>query len=95
MQPELICNKRGRPLLELWIGRIKTAHRMQKEHTDMSAIWNDYNDAETQNSYDLIPKGTVVPVRMTFKPGGYDDPAQGWSGGYATRNDTTGVSAFR
>ena len=56
----------------------------------MSGAWNDYNDAESQNSYDLIPKGTIVPVRMTIKPGGFDDPSQGWSGGYATRNDTTG-----
>jgi len=56
----------------------------------MTGAWNDYNDAESQNSYDLIPKGTIVPVRMTLKPGGYDDPAQGWTGGYATRNETTG-----
>ena len=26
--------------------------------------WNDFNDAESQQSgFDLIPKGTVVPVR--------------------------------
>lgn len=56
----------------------------------MTSAWNDYNDAESQTSYDLIPKGTIVPVRMTIKPGGYDDPAQGWTGGYATHNDTTG-----
>ena len=56
----------------------------------MTGAWNDYNDAEAQTSYDLIPKGTIVPVRMTIKPGGYDDPAQGWTGGYATHNDTTG-----
>lgn len=56
----------------------------------MTGAWNDYNDAESQTSYDLIPKGTIVPVRMTIKPGGYDDPAQGWTGGYATHNDTTG-----
>jgi len=55
----------------------------------MSA-WNDFNDADGQSSFDLIPKGTVVPVRMTIRPGGFDDPAQGWSGGYATRNDATG-----
>ena len=55
----------------------------------MNGSWNDFNDAETQNSFDLIPKGTIVPVRMTIKPGGFDDPAQGWTGGYATRNETT------
>jgi hypothetical protein len=56
----------------------------------MNGSWNDFNDAESQTSYDLIPKGTIVPVRMTIKPGGHDDPAQGWTGGYATRNETTG-----
>ena len=56
----------------------------------MTGSWNDFNDADSQTSYDLIPKGTIVPVRMTIKPGGYDDPAQGWTGGYATRNETTG-----
>ena len=53
--------------------------------------WNDFNDAEQQQSgFDLIPKGAIVPVRMTLKPGGYDDPAQGWSGGYATQSFDTG-----
>ena len=50
----------------------------------------DFNSAAEQSSYDLIPKGTVVRVRMTIKPGGYDDPTQGWTGGYATRSQTTG-----
>ena len=53
--------------------------------------WNDFNDAESQQSgFDLIPKGTVVPVRMTLKPGGYDDLSQGWGGGYATQSFDTG-----
>ncbi len=52
--------------------------------------WNDYNDAEQQQGFDLIPKGTLVKVRMTLKPGGYDDPAQGWTGGYATQSVDTG-----
>ena len=55
----------------------------------MSA-WNDFNDAEKQQSFDLIPKGTVAKVRMTVKPGGYDDPSQGWVGGYATQSFETG-----
>lgn len=50
----------------------------------------DFNSADDQNSFDLIPKGTLVHVRMTIRPGGYDDPIQGWTGGYATRNDNTG-----
>ena len=47
--------------------------------------WNDFNDAEQQQGFDLIPKGTIVPVRMTIKPGGHDDPSQNWTGGYATQ----------
>ena len=50
----------------------------------------DFNSAAEQSSYDLVPKGTVVRVRMTIKPGGYDDPSQGWTGGYATRSSSTG-----
>ena len=53
--------------------------------------WNDFNDAEQQQGFDLIPKGTLVPVRMTIKPGGHDDPAQGWGGGYATESFETGA----
>lgn len=50
----------------------------------------DFNSAAEQSSYDLIPKGSLVRVRMTIRPGGFDDPSQGWTGGYATRNDNTG-----
>ena len=54
--------------------------------------WNDFNDADAQQGgFDLIPKGTIVPVRMTIKPGGFDDPAQGWTGGYATESFDTGA----
>lgn len=52
--------------------------------------WTDFNDAEQQQGFDLIPKGTTVKVRMTIKPGGHDDPAQGWTGGYATESFETG-----
>ena len=53
--------------------------------------WNDFNDAEQQQSFDLIPKGSIVKVRMTIKPGGHDDHTQGWTGGYATQSPTTGA----
>ncbi|MCB9980288.1 MAG: hypothetical protein H6863_04015 [Rhodospirillales bacterium] len=53
--------------------------------------WQDFNGADEQRDFDLIPKGTIVPVRMTIKPGGYDEPHMGWTGGYATRNDNTGA----
>jgi hypothetical protein len=53
--------------------------------------WSDFNDADSQQSgFDLIPRGAIVPVRMTLKPGGYDDPSQGWTGGYATESFETG-----
>ncbi len=57
----------------------------------MSA-WNDFNDAEQQQSFDLIPKGTTARVRMTIKPGGHDDAEQGWTGGYTTQSFETGSS---
>ena len=54
------------------------------------STWNDFNDAEQQQSFDLIPKGTAARVRMTIKPGGHDDAEQGWTGGYATQTFDTG-----
>jgi hypothetical protein len=53
--------------------------------------WNDFNNADNQNAYNLIPKGTLVRVRMTIRPGGFDDPSQGWTGGYATQSEKTGA----
>ncbi len=55
----------------------------------MSGLWNDFNDA--QSNANLIPKGTLAKVRLTIRPGGFDDPAQGWTGGYATRGSTGAV----
>ena len=53
--------------------------------------WNDFNDADDQGSYDVIPSGTLVKVRMTIKPGGFDKPDMGWTGGYATCGDSGAV----
>ncbi|NBV07199.1 MAG: hypothetical protein EBS06_08225 [Proteobacteria bacterium] len=50
----------------------------------------DFNNSENQSNFDLIPNGTLAKVRMSIKPGGYDDQNQGWAGGYATRNEATG-----
>jgi hypothetical protein len=50
----------------------------------------DFNNSENQSNFDLIPNGTLSKVRMSIKPGGYDDQNQGWVGGYATRNEATG-----
>jgi hypothetical protein len=53
------------------------------------SLWNDFNDA--QSNTNVIPKGTVAKVRLTLRPGGFDDPAQGWTGGYAKRGGTGAV----
>jgi hypothetical protein len=55
----------------------------------MTTIWNDFNDAKKNSN--IIPKGTLAKVRMTIRPGGFNDPAQGWTGGYATRGTTGSV----
>jgi hypothetical protein len=54
--------------------------------------WNDFNNAENQSTFDVIPAKTPVKVRMTIKPGGFDNPHLGWTGGYVTRNSTTGAA---
>jgi hypothetical protein len=52
----------------------------------------DYSNAAPQQDFgSLIPAGTVAKVRMTIKRGGYDDPARGWTGGYATCKRSTGA----
>lgn len=53
-------------------------------------MWNDFNNSDNQSNFDVIPNNTIAKVRMSIKPGGYDDQSQGWSGGYATKNDVTG-----
>jgi hypothetical protein len=64
-----------------------------EQHTQNApSSWNDFNDAEAQQSgFDLIPKGTQAVMRMTIKPGGYDEPERGWTGGYATASHETGA----
>ncbi|AMP68924.1 hypothetical protein PP715_12275 [Ralstonia solanacearum] len=63
---------------------------MNTTMTYNASPWQDFNDAEQQQGFDLIPKGTLIPVRMVLKPGGYDDPSQGWVGGYASESFETG-----
>ena len=55
----------------------------------MSGLWNDYNSAKSNSN--VIPKGTLAKVRLTIRPGGFDDPSQGWTGGYAKRGTTGSV----
>lgn len=51
----------------------------------------DFSSAEDQQTFDIIPKGTIARVRMTIKPGGHNDPSEGWTGGYATQGNTGAV----
>jgi len=51
----------------------------------------DFNTADQQQSFDLIPKGTLARVRMSIKPGGFDDASQGWTGGWATQSHDSGA----
>lgn len=54
--------------------------------------WFDLNSADEQsNVSDVIPHKTPVKVRMKIRPGSHDDPAQGFTGGYATRSENTGA----
>lgn len=52
--------------------------------------WHDFNNADDPVGYALIPKGTAVKVRLSIRPGGYNDLAQGWDDNWATRNSDTG-----
>jgi len=49
----------------------------------------DFNSAEEQTEFNLIPKGTIAKVNMSIKPGGYNNPDKGWTGGYATKSQTS------
>jgi hypothetical protein len=49
----------------------------------------DFNTAEDQSNFDVIPKGTIAKVHLRIKAGGYNDESQGWTGGYATRSESS------
>lgn len=53
--------------------------------------WMNFADAEEQSGGGVIPHKTLSKVHMKIRPGGFDDLASGWTGGYATRSDTTGA----
>lgn len=53
--------------------------------------WNDFSDAEEQSSSDLIPNKTPVKVVLKIRPGGYNDPEKGLTGGLATQADSGAV----
>lgn len=65
---------------------------MNSNNNIAANAWSDFNDAEAQQSgFNLIPKGVLVPVLMTLKPGGHYDASQGWNDGYPTQSPTTGA----
>ena len=52
----------------------------------------DFNSAEdSAQNQPLIPKGALAKVRLFIRPGGHNDPAKGWTGGYARRSADTGA----
>jgi hypothetical protein len=53
-------------------------HDNYTSHSTPQSNWSDFND-------------TQALVRMVIKPGGHDDTAMGWTGGYATASDETGA----
>ena len=53
------------------------------------SLWNDFNDAQTEQQ--CHPQGHAGQGALTIRPGGFDDPAQGWTGGYAKRGSTGAV----
>ena len=43
----------------------------------------DFNSAEDSAQHQpLIPKGALAKVRLFIRPGGHNEPAKGWTGGY-------------
>lgn len=46
----------------------------------------DFNDAESNSGFDIIPSGTVAPMILTIRPGGYGD------GGWETKSNTSDVT---
>lgn len=53
--------------------------------------WMNFDNAETQTTGDIIPHKTLAKVHMKIRPGGYNDPAKGWTSEYATRSENTGA----
>lgn len=50
----------------------------------------DFNNADDQNNFELIPKGTIAKVKLTIKSGGYNNHPLGITGGLAAQNTETG-----
>jgi hypothetical protein len=53
--------------------------------------WNNFNDAEDQMSYELIPHKTIAKVRLLLKKGNH--VTKEWPDGYATKSKA-GTSVY-
>lgn len=51
--------------------------------------WNNFNTAEDEEQFALIPHGTIAKVQMQIKMNGYNDPKLGWMGGYVTKSKSS------
>ena len=49
--------------------------------------WTNFNDAEDQRSYELIPHKTIAKVAINVKRGGYI--TKEWDDGYATKSNSS------
>jgi hypothetical protein len=64
--------------------------------SQQSPQWHDFNDADPQlASLEPIPRGSILPVRMTITPGAYSDEQRGWEDGYATEQPSSGSIYLR
>ena len=61
----------------------------------MNADYMKFSNAEPQGSYEIIPEKTLAKVRLKIKGGGYDDPSNGWVGGWATKSEKTDAIYLR
>lgn len=50
----------------------------------------DFNNADEQPSFELIPRGHIAKVRLSIKPGGYNNPSMGLNSSVAKQSETTG-----
>lgn len=57
----------------------------------MSNTFFNFNNVEKQSNYPLIPDGTLAKVRLDIKPGGYNNPEEGWDSNMATLGQSGAV----
>lgn len=66
---------------------------LEGKKTKGKVIHEDYNDktyAKIIVPMSPIPANNLIRNMIRIKKGGYDDPSKGWTGGYATKNPSTG-----